>query len=126
MRAKMLAVLALGLWLAACGAPEEAAVESVPPADQGAPVNELVGQGEAMAENLCASCHAIGPTGESPHPEALPLRQLSWRYPVEDLAEPLSEGIVVGHPDMPEWQFEPRHVDALIAYLESIQAPRET
>ncbi len=90
------------------------------------PRSELTGQGEAMAETLCATCHAIGRTGESPHRDAIPFRQLSWNYPVETLAEPLAEGIVVGHPDMPEWQFEPKDIDALLAYIESIQQPRGT
>ncbi|MGB3625771.1 MAG: hypothetical protein WA989_08080, partial [Henriciella sp.] len=62
----------------------------------------------------------------SPHREAIPFRQISWMYPVESLAEPLSEGIMVGHPDMPEWQFEPNDIDALLAYIESIQQPQET
>lgn len=88
--------------------------------------SELIGQGRVMAESLCAGCHAIGMEGASPHPDAIPLRQLSWNYPVESLAEPFAEGIMVGHPDMPQWQFEPKDIDALLAYLETIQVPRET
>lgn len=87
---------------------------------------ELIGQGEVMAEALCARCHAITREDESAHSEAMPLREISWHYRVESLAEPLAEGIMVGHPDMPEWQFEPKDVDAILAYLESIQVPRET
>ena len=85
------------------------------------PVAELLGQGEAMVENLCASCHAIGAADESAHPDAPALRDLSSRLNLEDLRGPFSEGIVVGHPDMPEWVFEPHHIDALIYYLESLQ-----
>lgn len=93
----------------------------------GAPTRaELIGQGEVMAEALCARCHAITREDESVHPEAIPFREISWRYPVESLAEPLAEGIMVGHPDMPEWEFEPKDVDAILAYIESIQVPRET
>ena len=87
---------------------------------------ELIGQGEVMAEALCARCHAITREDESAHREALPFREISWKYPVESLAEPLAEGIMVGHPDMPEWQFEPNDIDAILAYIESIQVPRET
>ncbi|GGB64430.1 c-type cytochrome [Henriciella pelagia] len=90
------------------------------------PRAELIGQGETIARNLCSGCHAVGTEGDSPHREAIPFRQLSWKYPVEALAEPLSEGIMVGHPDMPEWQFEPKDTDALLAYIESIQEPQET
>ena len=39
------------------------------------------------------------------------------------LEEALAEGLVTGHPDMPEFQFEARDVGAIIAYLNSIQQP---
>ena len=67
----------------------------------------LVEIGRAIVEQKCARCHAIGATGESPHPKALPFRFIVKRYPVEDLAEALAEGIVSGHPDMPVFAFEP-------------------
>ncbi|MHA7899834.1 MAG: c-type cytochrome [Henriciella sp.] len=86
------------------------------------PVEELMGQGEAMVENLCVDCHAIGADDASAHPAAPPLRDLSKRLTLEDLRAPLLEGIVTGHPDMPEWAFEPHHVDALLYYLEQIQS----
>ncbi len=109
--------------LAAC-APDTDRDTSAPEA--GTTRAELIGQGEVMAEALCARCHAITREDESSHPEAMAFREISWRYPVESLAEPLAEGIMVGHPDMPEWQFEPKDVDALLAYIESIQVPRGT
>lgn len=85
----------------------------------------LITRGEAMAGALCSTCHAVGPVGESHHPDAKPFRHLAWNYPIEALAEPLAEGIIVGHPDMPAWTFEPDEIDALLAYLESIQEPRD-
>jgi len=46
----------------------------------------------------------------------------AWRnYPVSDLEEALAEGILSGHPAMPEFAFEPDEIDAIIAYLESLQ-----
>jgi mono/diheme cytochrome c family protein len=86
---------------------------------------EKLGQGRAIAENICSTCHAIGLEGSSPHREAIPFRDLSKNYPIEDLAEPLAEGIMVGHPDMPVFAFDPDHIDSLIAYIESIQTPHE-
>ncbi|MCR9195974.1 MAG: hypothetical protein NXH88_14650 [Hyphomonas sp.] len=86
------------------------------------PVEELMGQGEAMVENLCGECHAIGVDDASAHQAAPPLRDLSKRLALSDLRAPLMEGIVTGHPDMPEWAFEPHHVDALLYYLEQIQS----
>ena len=45
------------------------------------------------------------------------------RYPLDSLEEALGEGILSGHPDMPEFVFEPRDVGAIIRYLKSIQQP---
>ena len=42
--------------------------------------------------------------------------------PIEDLAESLAEGIVSGHPDMPIFVFSPHDVEAIIQYMQSIQA----
>jgi mono/diheme cytochrome c family protein len=46
---------------------------------------------------------------------------LSRKYPIEDIAESLAEGIVSGHPDMPVFVFDPNDVEAIVQYLESIQ-----
>lgn len=78
-------------------------------------------KGEVLVRENCARCHAIGKEGDSPHAEAPPFRTLSSKYPVEDLAESLAEGIVSGHPEMPIFVFEPQDVAAIIDYLESIQ-----
>ena len=83
----------------------------------------LVENGRAIVEQKCARCHAIGATGESPHPKALPFRFIVKRYPVEDLAEALAEGIVSGHPDMPVFAFEPAQINAILAYIDSLGQP---
>ncbi|WP_419951697.1 c-type cytochrome [Methylobacterium sp.] len=80
-----------------------------------------VKQGETIARTNCARCHAIGRLGSSPLREAPPFRELHVRYPVEDLAESLAEGITTGHPTMPEFRLEPDEADALIAYLKSLE-----
>lgn len=77
--------------------------------------------GRIIAEERCASCHAIAAADESRLAEAPPFRRLHQRYPVEHLAEALAEGIEVGHEAMPEFVFEPREIDALIAYLKSLE-----
>jgi mono/diheme cytochrome c family protein len=81
----------------------------------------LEGRGEELLSARCARCHAIGRTGESPHSGAPPFRTLSRKYPIDGLAESLAEGISVGHPDMPEFVFEPDDIAAILAYLNSIQ-----
>ncbi|MGC2410214.1 MAG: cytochrome c [Methyloceanibacter sp.] len=82
----------------------------------------LVDKGEVLVRENCSRCHAVGKEGDSPHPEAPPFRTLSSKYPIEDLAESLAEGIVSGHPDMPIFVFSPHDVEAIIEYLQSIQA----
>jgi len=97
---------------------------SAPATEEGAALSaspQLPGQ--TLATNLCSGCHATGRTGQSPHPDALPFRKISIRYPVRDLEEALGEGILVGHPDMPPFVFEPEDVDALLTYIEAIQDP---
>ena len=81
----------------------------------------LTDKGGVLVRENCSRCHAVGLTGVSPNPEAPLFRTLSSKYPIENLAEALAEGIVSGHPDMPIFVFGPHAVDAIIAYLESIQ-----
>jgi mono/diheme cytochrome c family protein len=80
-----------------------------------------VARGEALLQKNCARCHAVGRAGESPHKEAPAFRTLGQRYPVESLEEALGEGILSGHPDMPEFSFDADEVGDIIGYLKSIQ-----
>ncbi len=86
---------------------------------------EAIEEGRAIAETHCARCHAVGKTGDSPHADAPPFRDLRLRYPVENLEEALAEGIMTGHADMPEFQFEPQQIGAFIAYLKSLEDGRQ-
>ncbi len=115
------------LVLAACASPGNG---KAPDADAPAPASGTLAQqmdarqieeGRWLTEVHCGDCHAIGRTGASKHPEAPALRTLSQDYPVSALEEPLAEGIMVGHPDMPEYRFRPEDVSAIVAYLETIQ-----
>ena len=78
-------------------------------------------RGEDLLKRDCASCHAVGRTGESTHKFAPAFRTLGQRYPVESLEEALGEGIMSGHPDMPEFKFDADDVGDIIAFLKSIQ-----
>lgn len=80
--------------------------------------------GRHLAEINCATCHAIGAAGDSRHPMAPPFRTLSRDYPVNALEEAFAEGILVGHPDMPEFRLAPAQIDDLLAYIESVQEQR--
>ncbi len=78
-------------------------------------------KGEALVTKNCARCHATSAKGESPHKQAPPFRSVVTRYPLENLAEALAEGIVSGHPDMPEFVFQPDEIDAILAYLDKLK-----
>ena len=83
-----------------------------------------VERGRAYAERSCSICHAIGRTGASPYAPAPPFRTLHERYPVEDLAEALAEGISVSHRgprQMPEFILSPPMIDDFLAYLKSLE-----
>lgn len=80
--------------------------------------------GRALAERNCQRCHAIGATGDSPVAEAPPFREVVKRWSPNDLAEFFGEGNPVGHGrevDMPEFIFEPKDIDDLIAYLNTLK-----
>ena len=88
---------------------------------QGLPQGPSISRGQAFARTNCASCHAIGRTGESPLRQAPPFRTLHRHYPVEDIAESLAEGIVTAHPGMPQFQLEMGEIGDLIAYLKPLE-----
>ena len=77
--------------------------------------------GYGLVRTHCARCHAVGKTGESPLQGAPPFRTLHLHYPVESLEESLAEGIMTGHPAMPEFKFDPDQVGEVIAYLKSLE-----
>lgn len=78
-------------------------------------------RGETLLNRECGRCHATGRTGNSPSKDVPAFRTLAKRYPIESLEEALGEGIMSGHPDMPEFRFDAGDVGAIIAYLKSIQ-----
>lgn len=84
----------------------------------------LAADGREIAEAQCARCHAVGPYGDSPNPDAPTFRTVLARHHAAVLEQELIEGIRVSHP-MPEFQFNPQSVDALVAYLRSIQDPAD-
>jgi len=80
-------------------------------------------RGETLLARDCGRCHAIGRTGESPVKDAPAFRTVGKRYPIESLEEALGEGIMSGHPDMPEFKYDADDVGGIIAFLKSIQQP---
>lgn len=79
-------------------------------------------RGLAIAAENCSACHAIGPDDESPTRvnENTAFRQLHERYPIAMLVEAAKTGLISGHDEMPEFQFEPEDAEALLAYIDSL------
>ena len=78
-------------------------------------------RGFTFVETNCAMCHATGKYGESKNPLSPPFRTLHERYPVENLAEAISKGIVTGHPNMPAFSLDPGQINDVIAYLKTLE-----
>jgi mono/diheme cytochrome c family protein len=90
-------------------------------AAQAVPANaQSVERGVLLARTHCSRCHSIDKLSPSRLSIAPPFRDLKKRYPVEGLAEALAEGIVTGHPTMPEYRFDPDQVGDLIAFLKTL------
>ena len=77
--------------------------------------------GLVLAKTHCGQCHSIDKVGPSPLSIAPPLRNLHKMYPVESLEEAFAEGILTGHPTMPQFRFEPDQIANLIAFLKSLE-----
>jgi cytochrome c len=41
--------------------------------------------------------------------------------PADSLSEALAEGLVTGHPDLPEFVFPPEDVGAIVSYLQTLE-----
>lgn len=93
-------------------------------AGEGARAADMAHGKELVTAN-CARCHGVGTDDKSTHKDAPEFRFLSERYPIEALEEAFAEGIVTGHPDMPEFEATPSQIADIVAYIESIQNPQE-
>ena len=81
-------------------------------------------RGKTLLEKLCARCHAVGATGQSPHAEAPPFRTFGEKLYDDDLGQRLQDGLTTIHPDMPTFHFRRRDAEAAVSYLRSIQQPK--
>ncbi len=82
-----------------------------------------IDRGRLLLEASCGACHATGKTGDSPLAKAPLFRRLSHKYPLENLSESLAEGIMTGHPAMPQFVFPPADISSILTYLGSIAEP---
>lgn len=90
---------------------------------QGGEQSALERHGQALAERMCAQCHATGKSGQSPHAAAPPFRELGRRLDLNSLPDRLRDALLVGHPDMPTFRFTREDARAFMLYVRSIQSP---
>jgi cytochrome c len=77
--------------------------------------------GRALLQEFCASCHALGKTGNGRRHSGPPFRTLGRSFDLDQFPRVLERGIKSTHPDMPEFKFSEDDARAVSAYLRSIQ-----
>jgi cytochrome c len=77
--------------------------------------------GRTFARVNCSKCHSIDHFTPSSLAIAPPFRTLHEKYPVESLEEALAEGIVTGHPSMPEFRLDPGQIADFIVFLKTLK-----
>jgi cytochrome c len=78
-------------------------------------------RGKALVEELCAGCHAVGRSGESPVAGAPAFRMLSRRFDMNELMDRMEQGLSSAHAEMPAFHFKRDDARAVRVYLNSIQ-----
>jgi len=78
-------------------------------------------RGLAFVRANCARCHATDKVSPSPLAIAPPFRDLHKRYPIENLQEAFAEGIVAGHPTMPEFRLDPGEIADVMAFFKTLE-----
>ena len=86
-----------------------------------AAAQEMAERGKALLADLCASCHAVEATGDSPNPAAPAFRRITRRMDLDELYDRLREGLSSAHRNMPAYRFTPQDARAVRAYLHTIQ-----
>ena len=77
-------------------------------------------RGGALAQDLCAGCHAVSDSHPRPNPNAPPFSSLLSAYDEARLAQDLQNGTLMGHPPLPSVRLNAAGARDLVAYLKSI------
>ena len=83
-----------------------------------------VRDGKALAERNCSACHAIGTSLESPNVKAPAFREIRKRHTMISLRGPITRAIAAPHEEMPNFAISDQQIDTIIAYINSLVAPR--
>jgi mono/diheme cytochrome c family protein len=73
------------------------------------------GAGAAYAERVCAKCHAIDLTSDSPEPAATPFRDVAKTPGMTPMA--LTVWLTTSHPTMPNIVLDKQDLDNVIAFI---------
>ena len=88
--------------------------------DVGSRNEQVIAEGQKLAEANCARCHAVGARGLSPNLKAPEFRTLQQRHPILALREPLTRGIAAPHDEMPKFTLAEAEIDRIVAYINSL------
>lgn len=77
--------------------------------------------GHRVAQDLCAQCHAVERTGDSPNTAAPPFRAILSTYRPDWLADDLHTSQAIAFRKMPVFHFGDGHEYDIVAYLMTIQ-----
>ena len=78
-------------------------------------------RGRNYVTTNCSRCHSVDKVTPSTLKIAPPFRELHFKYPVESLQESLAEGIVTGHPTMPQFRLDADQINDVLSYLKSLE-----
>ena len=79
-------------------------------------------EGRQVAEQLCASCHAIELGKASPNSAAPPFGEVLERYGADTLAKDLDNAVPISHLRMPTFYLGDGHAEDLVAYLKALKS----
>jgi cytochrome c len=74
-----------------------------------------------LAATLAMTQAAFGITPAEQRGKNFVLTNCSRCHAIEQLQESLAEGIVTGHPTMPQFRLEPDQINDVLSYLKSLE-----
>jgi cytochrome c len=78
-------------------------------------------RGEELVSQHCGACHAVGRFGRSGEADARSLRSLAQQRRLARVEALLEAGASPGHPRMPNFRFDRFDIEAILAYLRSLE-----
>jgi tetratricopeptide (TPR) repeat protein len=77
-------------------------------------------EGAALAEKNCSTCHTLRPTSVGMGKNAPAFRDIYQKHQLYALRQPVTQAILAVHEKMPQFKVSPQELDAVVAYINSI------